>query len=242
MRMKAIYRFILFVTIACILFGVWTAAFQTYFPAFKFLNQFFDQYEDQIADENVSQSSGCAPETAWACTVKQLCDRATFGSPKRWHIWEAESGYVKYAKDQGLTCGVVERTASTTPERTSSSNQCSSNNVSACSSEQLCDRRSYVYADEARRRGLTCGGVERATTTTESNSSISHQCALKNVRACSTQILCERGTYGTPLRWYERISWSGYADEARRRGLTCGVVEQADLTTSANGSSTLKGD
>ena len=239
MRMSAIYRSILFVTIACILFGVWTSAFQTFFPDFNFFNQFFDQYEDQIADENVSQSNRCAPETAWACTVQQLCDRATFGSPKRWQTWEAEQGYVTYAKQQDVGCGVVEQAAPTTTDSSSSSNQCSPSNAADCTIEQLCSRAAYGepkqwrewgvlqnYADEAKRRGLTCGVVEQAATSTTDSIGSSNQCLLNDVSACSTSHLCARGTYGSPKQWRTDLPWLSYVEEAKRRGLTCGVLSE----------------
>ena len=129
------------------------------------------------------------------------------------------------------------------PAASSSSekSQCSSANPRACTTQYVCtfaangnpkrwatDGTGLIFADEAMRRGQTCGVVEQAP-----------ECTPSNVSACSSEQLCERGTYGTPLRWYERISWSEYADEAKRRGLTCGVGEAAagntlnDLPTEA---------
>ena len=243
--------------------------------------------EPAAPTSSTSSSNQCSSTNARACTVQQLCERATYGSPKRWftgrHETEAKrrgltcgvveqaamtprrsdeelcaggtygnpkrwavggtSGwFADEARRRGLTCGVGEQTTATTGN-TSTDILCSLNNVRACSTEQLCERGTFGtplrwyersnlsgFSNEAKRRGLTCGVGERAATT-------SNQCSLNNVRACSTEQLCERGTFGTPLRWYERSNLSGFSNEAKRRGLTCGVGERATTTTVSSSSS-----
>ena len=264
--------------------------------------------ERTVIMSSTSTSEQCSPTNPGACNTQELCSRATVGTPKVWLTVGYGARYTNEARRRGLSCGVVEQTASTIISSSSSSNLCSLNNVRACSTEQLCERgtfgtplrwyersSSYVYADEAKRRGLTCGVGERATTTIANSSSensqcssanpractvqrlctvatygdpkrwfaggtglgfaneakrrgltcgvgeraatTSNQCSLNNVRACSTALVCARGTYGTPKQWRTSVSWAPYADEAKRRGLTCGVGERATTTTQSSSSS-----
>ena len=188
-----------------------------------------------VGERAATTSNQCSLNNVRACSTEQLCQRGTFGTPLRWYERSNLSGFSNEAKRRGLTCGVGERAATT-------SNQCSLDNVGACSTEQLCARGTFglpkqwrtngawmSYGDEAQRRGLTCGVGERATTTTASSSSSSNQCVAVYPTPCTAQQLCQRATFGDPKRWITGAAVS-FVNEARRRGLTCGVVERVTTT------------
>ena len=131
------------------------------------------------------------------------------------------------------------------------SQQCTLNNVRACSTEQLCARGTIglpkqwrtngsrlPYADEAKRKGLTCGvGVGTSTASPQSSnlstsssssfassSSSSDQSAPTNTRACTISQLCDRATSGYPKRWLD----NSYAERAEARMLDCDVPDEPD--------------
>ena len=198
----------------------------------------------------------CATNTS-LCTDDEVCRAATWSTPTRWYTSGASIDYVSEAQRRGLTCGVVERetaapSTASARQTTSQSGPCRSTNLGPCTEQQLCvqavrhlsDVKSWhttgyrgLYADEAQRRGLTCGVVESALTSTKaSNTPASNQCSSSTARACTVKQLCERATYGNPRRWIV----GAYTTEAKRRGLTCGVVAQTvrplfDSSRLANG-------
>ena len=196
--------------------------------------------------ETASQNQTCDwsdGRTASVCTDSELCRIATRGTPARWASSGRGGVFASAARRRGLTCGVVEQ-GTATPTNVSHSEVCSRNNLQLCDADQLCRRAAYgspkrwftsgtavSFSNEAKRRGLTCGVGEQAASTTTVSSSSSDQCSLNNVHACSSEQLCDRGTYGTPIRWYERANLSGFSNEAKRRGLTCGVAVQTTPDT-----------
>ena len=98
------------------------------------------------------------------------------------------------------------------------------------SDKKLCMYATSVnpeYLEEAERRGLSCG-VGEATTSeivTANNSS----CGPNNPQNCDSAYLCMKAT--NPLgNWTKKPYWSSVVQEAKRRGLSCGVV--AGNTTS----------
>lgn len=126
--------------------------------------------------------------------------------------------------------------------------QCELSDVAACSNEQLCARGTVgiprqwrttgswlPYALEAQSRELSCrveshGGTSHALISPSSSS----ECSLASVENCSTEQLCDRGTWSEPPRWYERSSSHVYSFEAQRRGLDCGVVPSCSFGAPEN--------
>ena len=133
-----------------------------------------------------------------------------------------------------LSCGVG--STSSTPIKTSTAPVCSLNYMSACDSEDICNRATqhatpkwrkkndtlYQYVVEAKKRGLSCGVEVSSSTLVESE---------------SNNFVCRRATNmmsGTKAWHKSSHSFYKYVVEAKKRGLSCGV----ESTSSAQGGET----
>ena len=163
------------------------------------------------------------------CKVGEICEKATTESAgqKTWD--DSAAGHVALAKEYGLSCDVV------VEAETEAQGVCTVSNLAACNAKILCVNSTYYkgttkawsmgyrlpYVKEAKKRGLTCGvGTARATSTKD-------ECPPSNVGGCTPVAVCDGATY-------ERAGnreWLGdtnlYVKEAKKRGLTCGVVTKA---------------
>ena len=170
----------------------------------------------ETTSTNATYGEVCSRDNIQLCNADQLCGRATYGSPKRWHSQGVMTAYATEAQRQGLTCGVAERAAAPTDAQ-----------VCADATWQASTGRTYWSPgdarEEARRRGLTCGVGQRATTS-RSNTQATGTCSRANPQACSSTRLCFLATFGTPKRWKGGIM-TAYTNEAKSRGLSCGVTE-----------------
>ena len=181
--------------------------------------------------------NGCKERYYNGCYDYEICRRAAIGtsSERRWrdNTFE-ERQWVSAAKKRGLTCGVEVHNPTKAV--------CNSKNTKACSDAKICqfatignpkkwkttDQISRNWVDEAKRRKLTCG-------TTESNQTTKTvPCSTYNLKSCSEQKLCELGTTGNPRRWSTAIHGKKYAQEARARGLDCGIKNEVANTSCAN--------
>ena len=90
------------------------------------------------------------------------------------------------------------------------------------------------YVREAQRRGLTCGVLERTAGTSSANPAQGNVYLGDNLQLCNERQLCDFATYGSPKRWQRLGLMVNYANEAKRRGLSCGVAEQAVTSTSVS--------
>ena len=84
----------------------------------------------------------------------------------------------------------------------------------------------------------TSSQVDAGTPTVEA--SVSQECSRSNVEACDAETLCDRATTGSPSTWRTNGVWREYSDEAKRRGLACGVVEQAERDGQVEETATLR--
>ena len=109
-------------------------------------------------------------------------------------------------------------------------------NVKFCNIEQLCflatttinGRQSWIattttfskYVQEAKTRGLTCG-----VKTSSNSSSGKKVCSSNFPQNCATDLLCARATIldGSQRKWRIHYYNQLYVQEAKKRGLTCGV-------------------
>ena len=167
----------------------------------------------------------------YVCSSTQVCTWATnTRTPKRWNTASSYSrGWVAEAKRRKLSCGVVEQ----------SNNTCSYSKTDACTNTAICSyatignpkRWNHAlgggnWVREAKKRNLQCGVYETKQTQSP--------CSTYNLKSCSTKQLCQFGTTGSPKRWSVGIHGKKYANEARSRGLTCGVNENIASATSIN--------
>jgi len=163
------------------------------------------------------------------CKVKQLCEKATTGDEGS-KSWSADAeAYVELAKEYGLECGVI--------VETQSKKFCSSKTLEVCSDADLCLRATNPYnntnvwrssgagikaADEAKKRGLSCGvGSDTST----------EVCEAKRPTACDDDELCRRATsIEVAIPQWSRWDYAqNYVNEAKKRGLSCGVEEDLSL-------------
>ena len=97
-----------------------------------------------------------------------------------------------------------------------------SNDAKACGDEELCVRAINTinpsYKDEVKRRGMKCGGeIEKIET--------ARLCSSETAYNCSEKELCSWASSGG--EWRLSTSLQLYVEEAKRRGLTCGVKAEA---------------
>ena len=196
---------------------------------------------------NSSQTASVCLENISACNETQLCGFASYYTGKR-QAWETDRDaftYVVEAKKRGLSCGVassssttqITRPAKSTPKK---SVVCSSKNINICSNDLLCARGSrsvqgkriwderpywFVYAFEAKKRGLTCGVKYNSATP-------SIKTCSTNTNKCNDTELCGRASYFTGKQhlWDKAKSSQKYVIEAKKRGLSCGVASSSSTT------------
>jgi hypothetical protein len=116
-------------------------------------------------------------------------------------------------------------------------------NVQICEASTIRDEEmnniwninSKKFVDEAKRRGLTCGVSERSST--QVSSSTSNTSTQTNIPEFIYNLnefqLCDLATYNN--KWSERFHL--HVQEAKRRGLTCGVNESSSTQVASSSSS-----
>jgi hypothetical protein len=187
-------------------------------------------------------SSVCSLNNLNACSDDLVCQRGSrLLEGKRY--WDKRSKWIKYsieAKKRNLSCGV--KTNSST-SKTPSDATCLKK-VNMCNNAFLCTLAApdvtsgkkawqssssefYKYVVEAKSRRLSCG-VKTSNSTTQ----ISSACSFNNLKVCSNGLICARGSRLVDGKriWDERSYWIKYSVEAKKRGLTCGVISSSSTT------------
>ena len=168
----------------------------------------------------------------------RICIRAT--NSGKWEVRDYYKRYVQEAKRRGLTCGVHE--AYPIPKKEQKF-------IAALTDEVICRAATFrkgkvqwkksmnglfparPYVFEAKRRGLSCGVGETtssARTTPSSNSDFSKSSASYS----SNDGLCNMATRDG--NWETGDFYTSYVQEAKRRGLSCGVGETSSSTQTAS--------
>ena len=156
------------------------------------------------------------------CKVSEICEKATTESAgqKTWD--DSAAGHVALAKEYGLSCDVV------VEAKTDAQAVCNLSDVAGCNAKILCDRSTFFqgttkawasgpYVKEAKKRGLTCGVGEAKAT------SVNKGCSASNVEGCSTKELCKNSAVPSGNGRFWKTYNSVFTNEAKKRGLTCGV-------------------
>ena len=184
------------------------------------------------------------------CNKVDLCELSTYkigSKPRGWKVGIYRK-FVTEAKRRGLTCGVKTVNSSTNQTAAVSTTKTARDRCEAdlvfCNEAVLCELATYgplgnkdwkvgvyrKFVTEAKRRGLTCG-VKTVNSSTNQTAAVSttktarDRCEADLV-FCNEAVLCELATYG-PLGnkdWKVGV-YRKFADEAKRRGLTCDVVK-----------------
>lgn len=148
------------------------------------------------------------------CSTTDICLLATY-KVKDGYRWlsGASSTYVSEAKRRGLTCGVK------------SADTCKSN-IKNCTNGEICkqlklsnESESKKYFLEAESRGLSCGAKPLGNP----EKSLVTNCPT-DVTQCDEKSLCDTATWiSAGNKKWKLGAYTQYVDEAKRRGLTCGV-------------------
>ena len=190
------------------------------------------------SSSTTKNSSGC-PVNISACSNADICQRGS-RSDKGKRIWDERSAWLEYAveaKKRGLSCGVMELSS---PK----SSVCTPNNIKGCSNTTVCQLAVVNYNEEkiwrhtnnstlgqyvveAKKRGLSCGVMELS-------SPKSSVCTPNNIKGCSNTTVCQLAVvnYNEEKIWrHTNNSTLGqYVVEAKKRGLSCGVVSSTSIT------------
>ena len=178
-----------------------------------FLTQFEKAISEDICDKDPAQ-----------CEDTQICVRAS--QDKVWRIGSEAELFVEEAKSRNLTCGVPKTCK---------------DDVKVCTELEICqqatgeiDGRKYwkiqssdqKYVIEAKLRGLDCE-IKKI--------SGSYTCEPLSPASCEDEELCRRATsieVGI-LEWSRWDYAQNYVNEAKKRGLSCGVGEASGVSKSS---------
>ena len=189
--------------------------------------------------------SSSTPQWLLSWADESICQRAVIERNGK-KTWDGTSSYQKYvdeAKRRGLSCGVGETQIATVPPA-----KTCNDDPNLCTTAQLCSKASKYsggkkvwvqrawsqghlseYADEAKRRGLTCG--------VDSNSSSVSNSISKSLTSYSDLQLCYGATrtHKGIKSWDNRSTYSkSLITEAKRRGLSCGFSNQTAFANITN--------
>jgi len=203
--------------------------------------------------EDAAVNDGCSTESADNCTAEELCNRSVHfvNGERAWDtsslVWQA---HVAEAKKRGLSCGVEIK---------------ATNFKKAFTSQSSLRRQQLQYAlkklgyysygtDGLWGKGTSSGfdtfvSVRGLASKTESevfNSLLSEvdvpssfaaitptqkACSASNPKVCTNGFVCGRANWGS-------TTVQVWIKEGKRRGLTCGVIPQANTTKSDTAGST----
>ena len=176
----------------------------------------------------------CSGINTEVCSPSLLCEKASFqssGGSKHWRKGSLYTSFIFEAKKRGLTCGVLQNTGA-----------CNLTHQKACDDPKvLCsvattslgqwETSSHFiqYVKEAKKRGFDCGVKTQITDDVKSVI----QCSITSVEPCTQKQLCMRATDHAG-DWNKFQSVKPYVNEAKKRGITCGVKPLAEETCSSN--------
>jgi len=160
------------------------------------------------------------------CTLKKLCEVATAsdGGNTIWSTKATSAKHVSTAQTLGMECGItpIVDSCDTDPSECKLSQICGKATTESAGQVSW-DDRAAAYVAVAKEYGLQCDVNEEAAEVVEWD-------CQKNPQSCSDQRLCEEATVGaygdTPSWAINFFSKKGHIEEAKRRGLTCGVDEE----------------
>jgi hypothetical protein len=161
------------------------------------------------------------------CSETQICNKATFQlNGKRFWETHKKNWYTDEAKSRGLDCGVTKAF-----EKQNTGHISCASDAKACNKKQLCFRAtensggslvwrtmtSGGHVKEAKRLGLTCEvNLKRAKT---------QKNCYDDVKFCNQTQLCKEATLKRDGKyaWDTRTIYARYVNEAKIRGLECGI-------------------
>ena len=166
---------------------------------------------------NISHANTCANDLS-ECTPKDLCEIATVNSNDvfSWSNLRKAKKHVALAKNLGMDCGVTVVT------------DLCDNDPNKCKINQLCEKATkvvngnkawntsaQVYIDVAKKYNLSC----------DVETKITEKSCAQEPKNCNDTQLCDMGViHGAETKTWDTTSkWIKHANEAKMRGLSCGV-------------------
>ena len=179
----------------------------------------------------------CSAFNLTACRDAAICANATDGKSKpKWLKGTVSAKrFVSEAKKRKLSCNILPDTAF---------GRCDQS-ITTCSNKDLCETATYSisgtrkwkvgnyakFADEAKRRGQSCGVKQQTASAPKvTKPTTAYQRCDQSISTCSNKDLCETATYSiSGTRKWKVGNYAKFADEAKRRGQSCGVTGSKTL-------------
>ena len=175
-----------------------------------------------LGSASVSSAADCVSDPN-ECTLKKLCEAATTldGSNTIWATTSETAKHVALAQSLGMECGVtpIVDLCETDPSECKVSEICEKATTESAG-QKTWDDSAAGHVALAKEFGLSCDVVVEAKTEAQA------VCNLSDVAGCNAKILCTNSTYykGKTKTWSMGYRLP-YVEEAKKRGLTCGVGE-----------------
>ncbi len=175
-----------------------------------------------------------------SCSIVELCEISTTNNETTISWNDTYKNHVKLAKSFGLKCG-VNVSENTKKTKNETAYQRCERNLNGCEASDLCEAATWggsngkkwkigaytKYVKEAKRRKLSCGVIDaasRGASETQRTKNSYEKCKA-NPENCSDDELCSQATYTINNKKDWRVgSFQKYSDEAKRRGMDCGVT------------------
>jgi len=163
------------------------------------------------------------------CSNNDLCSISVYktNNVTKWKTG-SYAKFVNEAKKRNLSCGVIEKSAQIGCTFTT-------NDIKACKDIDVCswatvgnqkqwwtqNPSATRWINEAKRRNLQCG-----VKSTKNLDNTPYARCDKNIYSCSAADLCSVATYmSNGKKVWQKYTFSKFANEAKRRGISCGVSE-----------------
>ena len=188
------------------------------------------------AFRNNNESSGGSTQSATAGNVNRyphLSDSGLCNFATRQGRWEKQSNYLPYVKEakrRGLNCGVDESGSIQTTAAKPYKKPWFNEKFKGVNNANLCANRWSGYLKEAQLRGLTCG-VSETNSSRIASGDASNTNPRNQLSGLTDKTVCGGATTEIGGKTIWKKSSNGvfparpFIDEAKRRGLTCGVGE-----------------
>ena len=199
-----------------------------------------------LSGAGISLASDCTSDPN-ECTPKGLCEVATevTDGNKLWSSSTTSTKHVSFAQELGMNCGVVELKdpCDTDPNECKIKQLCEKATLDKAGTKSW-NSEAEAYVVVAKEYGLSCDVVEELKVETDKckggdtksvkcrpipivpsyNRNQSSAGCSDNAKSCGDEQLC----YYAATKSYGPKSWSSsfpsHISEAKRRGLTCGVM------------------
>ena len=179
-----------------------------------------------LISASVSVAARCADDPN-ECTLKKLCEVATTVDSGN-TIWSTASGsskHVTVAQSLGMECGItpIVDLCDTDPSECKLSQMCGKATTDNAGQVSW-DDSAIGYVALAKEYGLSCEVVAKAAV-------VKNECSTKSAAGCTAEELCNRSVHfvnGERAWDTSSLVWQAHVAEAKKRGLTCGVVAIVD--------------